>query len=48
MNESLMLFNNPIFFLEISKSGNDSAVYLKIAKQILNVDKLRVSNGKYL
>ncbi|XP_050447489.1 uncharacterized protein LOC126849572 [Cataglyphis hispanica] len=41
MDESLTVFYNPIFSLEILKSDNNSAVYLKIAKQILKADKLR-------
>lgn len=47
IDESLTVFYNPIFSLEISKSDNNSAVYLKIAKQILKADKLRVSNRKF-
>ncbi|XP_070167841.1 uncharacterized protein [Polyergus mexicanus] len=41
VGESLTVFYNPIFFLEISESDNNSAVYLKIAKQILKADELR-------
>lgn len=48
MDESLTVFYNPIFSLEISESSNNSAVYLKIAKQILKADELCVSNRKYL
>ncbi|XP_029658698.1 uncharacterized protein LOC115232763 isoform X1 [Formica exsecta] len=40
MDESLTVFYNPIFSLEISESSNNSAVYLKIAKQILKADEL--------